>query len=50
MQLERSGWWPMGPREAYYDEVAAATPVFGSPAETILMAGSHEWHWHPCML
>ena len=39
-----------GPPEAYYEDVATATPVFGSPDENILMAGSPEWHRHPCML
>ena len=28
--------------EASYDDVATATPVFGSADENILMAGSHE--------
>ena len=39
-----------GPPEASYNDVATATPVFGSADENILMAGSHEWHWHTCML
>ena len=39
-----------GPPGASYDEVAMATPVFGSADENILTGGAHEWHWHPCML
>ena len=35
---------------ASYDEVALATPVFGSADENILMEGAHDGHWHPCVL
>ena len=47
MQLDCSGWRSMPPPpKAYFDEVATATPVFGSADEDILMVGSREWHWH----
>ena len=41
-----------GPPGASYDEVAEATPVFGTADENVLMGGGggHMWQWHPCML
>ena len=39
-----------GPSATYTDQVAMATPVFGSAAENILTEGAHEWQWLPCML
>ena len=39
-----------GPPGASYDEVAMATPVFGSADENMLTGDAHEWHWHPCVL
>ena len=38
------------PAASFHDVVIKGTPVFGSADEDILMAGSHECHWHPCML
>ena len=43
-------WAAHGHPGASYDEVAMATPVFGSADENILTEGTHEWHWHACML
>ena len=40
-----------GPPTACFSNVVATfTPVFGSGKADILIAGNHEWHWHPCML
>ena len=61
LYLFRAQWWWQeaagmqwvavhGHPGASYDEVAMATPVFGSADKSILTEGTHEWHWHPCML